>query len=157
MSTCAVPGTEDLSQGFRRRALVKLVPADDLKNAGITIQIGRMKSDAIYKVTDSSERLFQFLQRDSPRQVMNLVVRVQQVLPQVTSILSRNPGNAFFFIFSCVAETYLRSNPETQRRDPVVLRSSRNFGGRRSPEHISAEEYASRLQSEMDAEDNSLQ
>src|SRR4030095_14420541 len=55
----------DKALGREMVAFVKLVPADDLKNAGIAIQVGWMKGDAIRKVTNSSEPLFRFFQRDS--------------------------------------------------------------------------------------------
>src|SRR5262245_51996905 len=82
----------DKALGREMVALVELVATDDLKNAGIAIQIGRMERDAIHNMTNSSEPLFRFFQRDSAHQAMNLIARVQQVLRQITSILSRNPS-----------------------------------------------------------------
>src|SRR5262245_27036717 len=82
----------DKALGREMVALVELVAADDLKNAGIAIQIGRMERDAIHNMTNSSEAAFRFFQRDSAHQAMNLIARVQQVLRQITSILSRNPS-----------------------------------------------------------------
>ena len=58
-------------------AFVKLVPADDLKNAGIAIKIGRMKRDPIHNVTNSREPVFRLFQRDSSHCSMNFIARIQ--------------------------------------------------------------------------------
>lgn len=74
-------------------ALIKLVPADDAKNARIAFEACRMKRHSIQQVINSIESSLWILERNSPDEAVNFVPERKQMLGKVTAVLACDSGD----------------------------------------------------------------
>src|SRR6185436_17391813 len=74
-------------------ALVEFMAADDVENAGIAFQAGRMQRYAVEQVLDAGKASLRIFQRHPSHQPMHFVSEIEQVLSQVTAVLARQTGN----------------------------------------------------------------
>src|SRR5215213_7925342 len=91
-------GRKAVSKTFRyevlRRqvvTLLKIMFAEDMEDAGVTLEIRRMQGDAIQQVTDATESCLRSFEGHPPHQPMDLITLAQKIFGQITSIL---PGNS---------------------------------------------------------------
>src|SRR5436190_10520236 len=68
--------------------LIELVTAQDMKNAGITLEIRGMQNQLIQQMSNSAKSLLRRLESHSSNQTMDLIVQAEQVFGEITTILS---------------------------------------------------------------------
>src|SRR5216683_4445928 len=78
-------------------AFVKLVLAEDMKNAGIAFNTRRMKLKTIKQMRDAAKSSLRVFDPDAAHQAMNLVAETQQMFGQIASVLTRDAGDERLF------------------------------------------------------------
>jgi hypothetical protein len=69
-------------------ALIETVSADNCKNRRVTFETGSMQLDAIQQVANASETAIRILECHAADQPMDLIAKRQQMLGQITAVLS---------------------------------------------------------------------
>src|SRR6266705_282841 len=78
-------------------AFIKLVLAEDVKDARIAFNARRMKLKTIKQVRDAAKSSLRVFDPDAPHQTMNLVAETQKMFSQIASVLARDAGDECFF------------------------------------------------------------
>jgi len=73
--------------------LIKIVLANDVVNAGITLERGRVKNQAIDNVGKTTKASFGGFERNSANDSVDFVTQVQKVLCKITAVLPGDAGN----------------------------------------------------------------
>src|SRR5687768_5078720 len=74
-------------------ALIELMPADDVEDAGIALQAGRVQDQPVEQMGDAAESTLRILQRYAPDDSMHFISAIQQILGEIAAILPGDPGN----------------------------------------------------------------
>src|SRR5687767_7019881 len=74
-------------------ALVKVVMANNMKNARIAFKTGRVKNQPVEEMSDPAKPSFRCFQGNTPHQTVNFISETQEMLRQVTAILACDAGN----------------------------------------------------------------
>ncbi len=104
---CAVDvrahGRKAVSEALRHKtlgreviALVKIVFAEDVENAGVTLETGRVERDAVQQMGDAAEPCFGGFEGHPPDQAVHFIAQTQQVFGEITAILTGNSSNQRF-------------------------------------------------------------
>src|SRR6185369_13880629 len=78
--------------------LVKLMLGHYMKDTRITFHAGRVQGDLVHQVFNASEPVLRILHRHPANQPMDLIAQREQMLSQVTSVLSRESGDKGSFL-----------------------------------------------------------
>jgi hypothetical protein len=74
-------------------ALVVVVTADHVKDAGIALQRGAVQLEPVEKVGDAAEAEVGRFERDAAHEPVDLVAEIEQMLRDVASVLSGDAGD----------------------------------------------------------------
>ena len=110
-------------------ALVEIVLAEDLENAGVALQSPRMQRELRDQMRDARQPMAGVLQSDSPHQPVNLVPPLQQQLGEVASVLTGNPGDKRLFGHKQDRASQIVAQSSRRNRTPRTAMSS--FDGAR--------------------------
>src|SRR6185369_16763814 len=77
-------------------ALVKIVLAENVKDAGVAFETGWMQCDAIQQMGDAAEPRLRYFEGHAADQPVYFIAQTQQVIGEVTAILTGNSGNQRF-------------------------------------------------------------
>jgi hypothetical protein len=93
-------GRKAVSKTFRHEVLrrqvvtlLKIMFAEDMEDAGVTLEIRRMQDDVVQQVTDTDKSCLRSFEGHPPHQPMDLITQAQKIFGQVTSILPGNSSN----------------------------------------------------------------
>jgi len=73
--------------------LIKVVLANDVVNAGITLERGRVKNQPIEDVGKTTKTSVGGFERNSANEAVDFVAQVQKVLCKITAVLPCDAGN----------------------------------------------------------------
>src|SRR5215213_6148260 len=89
-----------VSEAFRHKALgrevitlVKIVFAEDVENAGVTLETGRVQRDTVQQVSEPAEPRFGGFQGHATDQAVHLVAQTKEIICEVTAILTGYSSN----------------------------------------------------------------
>src|ERR1051326_1430661 len=95
-----VHGRKAVGKAFRHKTLgrevitlVKIVFAEDMKNAGVTLETGRVQRDPVQQVMYATEPCFGSFERHAPHQSVDFIAQTQEIIGKVTPILTSNSCN----------------------------------------------------------------
>src|SRR5215212_4809455 len=74
-------------------ALIKIVFAEDVENAGITFQAGWVQGYAIEYVGDATESGFRRIKSHTAHQAVHLIAQTQEIVSEVATVLTGDSGN----------------------------------------------------------------
>ena len=74
-------------------ALVEIVAAEDVKNAGVAFEAARMQRDSILEMSNPPQTLFGLFERYSSDDSVNLVAQMKQVFGQIAAVLAGYAGD----------------------------------------------------------------
>jgi hypothetical protein len=79
-------------------ALVELILAENVKDAGVTVEIGGMDLDFVQDASQSAETVLGLLERNPPDQTVDFISQTEQMFRQVTTVLASDSRNERFFL-----------------------------------------------------------
>src|ERR1043165_1726953 len=110
--------------------LIKLILADDVKDARITFQARGVQLQPIGKLPDSRESARRIFERDSPDEAVNFIAQADQMFRQIAAVLARNTRNESFLhhhLFKLMLATKMAAKEATMRaadNTPRVLEAA---------------------------------
>src|SRR6185369_13711392 len=96
-------GRKAVSEAFRHEtlrceviALVKIVFAEDVEDAGVALKTGRVQCDSVQEMCDAAEPRLRGFEGHAADQPVYFITQTQQVIGEVTAILTGNSSNQRF-------------------------------------------------------------
>src|SRR5215510_8400046 len=71
--------------------LLKIMLAEDVEDARVTLEIRRMQGHVVQQVTDATESRLRRFEGHATDESMNLITQVEQIFGQITAVLTGNP------------------------------------------------------------------